>query len=166
MPAGDIAEIHISLPNWFAWASVVLGCLSAVLGTSQLVKTRNAALAAKKATEGLAERVGKIDAVAACAQALALIAEIRRETRREHWPIVLDRYTDLRLRLSEIRGSGVLPIEHLKSLQLVLTQIVTLDKTVEGIAADGDKTYDIAKMNTRLADIQHFVKRSEDGADG
>jgi hypothetical protein len=103
-----MAEFRAWAAEWGDVASV-LGFILSVIGFTVTIFgvwwSKSAAEQARQAAVAVRESIANYDAIADLASAMAIMDEIKRLQRHGVWPILPDRYAELRRRLGAIQGS-------------------------------------------------------------
>jgi hypothetical protein len=136
------------------WANraTVAGLLLSVFGFGftiwGILRTKKAAERAVEAANQTKEKILKQGTLANFSSAIAMMEEIIRVQRKKEWGVSLDRYSELRRVLVELRdGSGGLTQEHQIVIQGTVEQFKTIEKQIDRHVSSGKPEPDIAKIN-------------------
>ncbi|MDA1312706.1 MAG: hypothetical protein O2968_05160 [Acidobacteria bacterium] len=141
-----VVELHLGSP--LGLLGLALSAIGVFLAVRTLRKTRSAAEAAVRAVVDLRDSLGKVDRIASCTAALALVSEIKRLQRSSNWDSLPDRYSDLRQSLVQIRGAKPsLSSEHQRAIQTVLAQSGIIENQIEQHLARREPRPDVARIN-------------------
>ena len=143
-----VVELHLGSP--LGLLGLALSAIGVFLAAWTLRKTRSAAEAAVRAVAELRDSLGRVDRIASCTAALALVNEIKRLQRSSNWDSLLDRYSDLRQSLVQIRGAKPsLSSEHQRAIQTVLAQSGIVENQIEQHLVRREPRPDVARIITK-----------------
>ena len=142
---------YIVRHHWGDYASVV-GIPLTLWGLYvTYVAARQAKEEAKNAQEAVAElrtTLALVDTIADLTNAVAMMEEIKRLHRTASWPVLPDRYAELRKRLIAINtASPQISDDQRSALQNALVQFVTMEKDVEQALAAARTPKNPARYN-------------------
>lgn len=140
----------------------VLGLFLTVIGfVATLYNVYRAKRAAQRAQEEVAKvrkDILRIDMVAEFSAALAAMEEIKRLHREGAWPVLPDRYAELRRTLISIKSAGSEMLdEHKTALQSSIQHFSSIERTVEKALSTEETPPDIPKLNSVVSrQIDHL----------
>jgi len=144
-------------------AASVLGLLVSLVGfwiTIRSVTTaKKAAQQAELAARQAKEKILKQGALANFSAALSVMEEVIRLHRQKAWENSLDRHSELRRMLAELKEAAVgLTVEQQTQVQAVILQFSTIEKQIERHVSDGKPEPAIARLNEivkrQIANVQ------------
>ena len=98
------------------------------------------------------ESIAHYDAIADLSSVMTSMEEIKRHQRQGAWPILPDRYAELRRRLVAIRGSHAqLTDAQRQMVQLTIETFADLERMVERAIAAKREPRDPAKLNETVS---------------
>lgn len=147
----------------------VASILALVISSIGFTATLYQVVRSRRAAEQARDTLLRFDAIRTLTSAIQVFREIRTLHRQAFWPVLPDRYTSLRMELAAVRDrTPGLPVEHLKQLQAVVSQISVLERQVEGIingAAPQISQLNIAvtRQINRLTDLLIQMQKAMEG---
>lgn len=143
--------------NWGNVASLA-GLIASVVGLvltyREAHKSKTAAEKAREAVADVKKRLSTLDAVAAIAEAILMMDEIKRLNREHAWNLLPDRCTILKRRLITIRGFVDLTEEDQTALSSGIQHMGDIQNRVEKLLHMGKKKPpDVPRLN-RIISVQ------------
>ena len=144
------------LNNHVGEISSIIGVFIALIGFTitilNVVKSRKAADRAESAATQALEGVRYIDTVQNMSRAISILEEIRRLNRVEEWKVLLDRHSNFRNFLIEIRSGEInLEEEQKKIIQTAITHSTTISNKIEVALGKNETPTGPAQMNNILS---------------
>ena len=136
---------------WGDLASIVgtgLSLIGFMLTIAAVWRSKRAAEGAQRAAEATRTSFAQYDAVADLSAATALMDEIRRLQRLRAWPILPDRYAELRRKLVALKGSAAkLTDEQRQTFQGTVETFADLERRIERAISTSAMPPNPAKLN-------------------
>jgi len=146
-----VTELQTWAARWGDLASIA-GLLLSVVGFAVTIvsvrRARSAAEQARQAAVEARESIAHYDAIADLSAAIAIMEETKRLQRQSGWPVLLDRYSEIRHRLGAISGSRAALAN---SQRQTLTSFRELERVVERAVADPTDRPDVVTINSKVS---------------
>jgi prophage DNA circulation protein len=134
-------------------SGLVLTVVGFIITIYNVVKAKSASEAAREATRDVRSKIIQIDMVAEFSAALATMDEIKRLQRQKAWPILPDRYSELRRSLVSIKSANPdLPEHHKANLQSAIVSLSRIESQIEETLDSGEDPSNITKLNDIVSD--------------
>ncbi|MBX8608557.1 hypothetical protein K5D65_15285 [Pseudomonas cichorii] len=130
----------------------ILGLVVSIVGFIWTVRaaesSKEAALQAQKEVIKISEDLRRVNAIADISSAIAVMEEIKRLHRESALQVLLERYSNVRKSLVNVREENTwLNGGERRLVQGAITQFGAFETMVEELLHDGDKVIDAPKMN-------------------
>lgn len=123
----------------------VVGFTITIIGVK---RSKSAAERANRAANATLASIARYDAIADLAAAMSMMDEIKRLQRYGAWPVLPDRYSELRRRLGAIRNSGVALSDAQRGILAATAEsFVDLERRVERAVAANNAPPNPPKLN-------------------
>jgi hypothetical protein len=130
----------------------ILGLFVSVIGFAFTIwgvsRSKKAAEAAKESAMQVQNELRKLDIIIDFSTVITMIDEVKRHHRGANWHILPDRYSAIRKNLISIKSTYKnLTENHQKVIQGAISQIKTMESTIEKSLSGKNQTPNIAKLN-------------------
>lgn len=143
-------------PKSFSEIASILGLVVSILGFGFTIfnvrRSRTAAVNAETAADQARESIRSYQTVSELAEAVRAMEEIKRLQRARQWPLLPDRYEQLRKLLISIKSTNTkLSDRDLETIQGAITHAHSIERQIEKALETGDHKSDVSKLNSTLS---------------
>ena len=150
------------LPGIFGLFITLLGFAGTLI---QVYRAKAASERAEQAARSTRESIRHFETVVDFSGVIARLEDIKRNHRQEQWPLLLDRYAEIRKVLVTLKAANIdLNPDHRAGIQLALTNISAIESTVEAGLSNPESlqseqfnqivSQDIDRLQTILVEIK------------
>ena len=138
--------------DWLSLVGLVLTIVGFIATLWNLLRAKNAAKRAEDAVTKVRDDMRRTDMVADFAAAVAAMEEIKRLHREAAWPVLPDRYAELRKSLISIKSANKrLPDYQQSALQSAIQHFSSLERTVETALDTKEPLPNTARLNSLVS---------------